>query len=257
MKKMVKVYDQGTKKLSVIPQSELGHGMTEGCVQGVGTVWIQRSQLKTTKAPFCHPPLSEKMKHVIEEKIMEPLSEVRPLTLREWEDGFRRDLNAEEEIAVWCVIAERFKLFVESHQLSKAQRQEVFMVMLRCTQVPSREAFWETFQPQSITREHVEAAIAPFERNWCGGQEMEVELERKFGDKLDEARRAIAGAEVVIAKKSGEEGPCKCLFGRREIERIRESGGMTTNALQFTYEDEADLRLIRYLVELVKGFPEE
>jgi hypothetical protein len=102
----------------------------------------------------------------MKEGIMEPLSEVFPKTLSEWEDGFRRDANAEQEIAVWLVIATRFEAFVNANRLDTIQRKEVFDLMLHCTMVPNRAAFWATVQPRSLTREQVEGVIAPFLINW-------------------------------------------------------------------------------------------
>jgi len=99
---------------------------------------------------------------------MEPLAEVYPCTLDEWEDGFLRERNAEREIAVWLLISEHFTAFVNAHQLSRAQRQEAFELMVGCTTVSNKAAFWATASPKSLTREQVKAVIAPFEKKWRG-----------------------------------------------------------------------------------------
>jgi hypothetical protein len=166
MNKMVKIYDPVTKKVSTIPQAELGHGMVEVDVVGVGRVWVKSNQFSVEAGPICHPPIGEELMARIRRTIMEPLSEVYPKTLNQWEDGFRRDRHAEREIAIWEIIAQRYTAFVDANKLNKKQRKEVFQLMVRCTNVPNRSAFWETTRPQSLTREQVEAVIAPFEINW-------------------------------------------------------------------------------------------
>lgn len=167
--KLAKVYDLVTEKLSTIPIAELGHGMIEVKIVGVGRAWISPSQLavRTETGPICHPPIGDEQRKLIKERIMEPLSEVYPKTLNEWEDGFRRDINAEREIARWLVVVERFEAFANANCLDKAQRKAVFGLMLHCTLVPNRAAFWATVQrPQSLTQQQVEQVIAKFERNW-------------------------------------------------------------------------------------------
>jgi hypothetical protein len=167
---MVEVFDFVTEKVTTIPRAELGHGMTQLHLVGVGPVWVQPSQLGTytKEGPIFHPPLGTEIRKFIKERILEPLLEVQPQTLGDWEDGFRHDLHAKEQIAVWVVIAERFTAFVNGNQLNKTQRKEVFDLMLHCTNVPNRAAFWETVHLKSLTREQAEAVIAPFEKNWRG-----------------------------------------------------------------------------------------
>jgi hypothetical protein len=167
--KTARVYDFHTEKVSVIPLAELAQNMTEADVVGVGRVWIQTKQFVeqvVEHGPIIHSPLSDKLRERIKTEIMEPLLEVYPKTLDEWDDGFRRDQNAEREIAVWLVLARRYKEFSKENSLNKPQKKEAFKVMLHCTMVPNREAFWETFRPQFLKRKQVEAAIAPFEKNW-------------------------------------------------------------------------------------------
>lgn len=161
------VHDLVTRKLSTIPLAELADGMVQMKVDREGMVWINPGQLSSLAAgPILHPSFSDALRKRIRERIMEPLAEVYPRTLDEWEDGFRREQNAEREIAVWLVVTERYTAYVNAHELSKAQRQEVFDLMLHCTMVPNRAAFWATVSHQCLTRDQVEAAISPFKVNW-------------------------------------------------------------------------------------------
>jgi hypothetical protein len=167
--KTAHVFDPATGKLSSMPLLELNDEMMRVKVEGVGKVWVKSSQVSCLPAgPVLHPPLCDTLRQRIKECIMEPLLEVHPQTLDQWEDAFRRERNAEREIAVWLVISGRFMAFVNAHQLSKAQRKEVFQLMLRCTFVPNQAAFWATVNPKTLTREQVKAVIAPFENKWRG-----------------------------------------------------------------------------------------
>jgi hypothetical protein len=169
--KTAQVYDPITKQVSTIPEAELGPWMLQIEVVGAGRVWIQPGSLHSIEpGPICHPPLGPKLLKRIKKGIMWPLAEVCPKTLKEWEDGFRRDCNAEQQIAMWLVVAERFTGFLKANAgLNKRQRKEVFYLMLHCTVVPNRAAFWETVQLRFLTREQAESVIAPFEINWRNG----------------------------------------------------------------------------------------
>jgi hypothetical protein len=258
MSNKVRVYDLVTKKLSLIPKAELAHGMIEIYFMPLGRVWVQQSQLdaNAVKGPIVHPPLSPELRNSIKERIVESLSEVCPTTLSEWEDGFRRDVNAERQIAKWFVIAERFQKFVALNQLNTAQRKEVFDLMVHCTQVPDLAAFWETFRPESLSREQVEAAIAPFETNWHGGQKLE-EKKREFWETHPEVCRAVSEAKVVVAEMSGKERPYIVLFGISKVEQDRTRGQQSFSALTLKCKDEQELAFLRQLTEAVKGFTDE
>jgi hypothetical protein len=263
MSKTAKVFDMVTGEVSTIPLAELAHGMKYVLVEGVGEVWVEPKQFAecvdpSYKAPFQHAPLSKELRDTIKEQIMEPLSEVRPMALSKWEDGFRRGLKAENEIALWLLIAKRYKAFVDANALSKAQRTEVFDVMLHCSMVPNREAFWETVRRQHLTREQVEAAIAPFELNWRGRQKLKEKLKHRFGEHFDELSREVAKAKVIVANGPGHEVRYKLLFGRSEIERLDRSGGRTVEgALNVTFRNHSELHWLRQLIKTVKGFTDE
>jgi hypothetical protein len=137
--KMVTVYDIETKKTRTIPASELAPGMVQANVQGVGLVWIQAKQ--TTLGPLRHPAFSDPVIELIKNRIQVSLEDVMPKTLMEWEDGFRRDTNPQQEIALWCHLAARFRQFADTESLDIQQKQEAFNVMLACTLGPPEQVF--------------------------------------------------------------------------------------------------------------------
>ncbi len=160
MSKTVRVHDAATGKIHTIPAAELAPGMVEAQVGGVGRVWINSAQMKCGRK-HKHPPFEPGLRDFIEREIQMPLAEVRPITLAQWEDGFRRDTNPEQEIGIWCRIAERFVEFSKSEELNKAQRQECFAIMLHCSTV-SPDRVLEVVTLKALTREQAQRAIEAY-----------------------------------------------------------------------------------------------
>src|SRR5687768_10453326 len=96
--KTVRVFDFETKQLTTIPAAELAPGMVQARVQGIGTVYISAGQAVKLQG-FRHPPMPEMRENFA--KIKASLDEVFPMSLEQWENGFRRDTNPEREIAFW------------------------------------------------------------------------------------------------------------------------------------------------------------
>ncbi len=160
--KTVQIYNLETKQLSTIPEAELAPGMVKANVVGVGIVWIDAKQAEP-QTTFQHPPFDGESRRLIRDKIMRPLSEVCPKTLKQWEDGFRRDENPETEISLWVRIADRFARFCRAKPLFNAeQRKEAFEIMLHCTLVGSPEQVLETVQLEALSRNEAQEAIEAF-----------------------------------------------------------------------------------------------
>jgi hypothetical protein len=85
----VRVFDFGTEQIITMPAAELAPGMVKARLEGIeGEVWIDSSHLK--KNVFQHPPFDEEVRDHLHE-IKSALNEVYPMSLEQWEDGFRRD----------------------------------------------------------------------------------------------------------------------------------------------------------------------
>jgi hypothetical protein len=160
MSKTVRVYDPVTRKINTIPAAELAPGIVEAQVAGVGLVWINSAQVKGERE-YKHPPLEPGMRDIIEREIQMPLAEVWPKTLAQLEDNFRRDAEPEQEIGLWCRIAERFAEFSKSEGLNQAQRQDCFAIMLHCSTV-SPEQILEVVPLKALTREQAQRAIEAY-----------------------------------------------------------------------------------------------
>ena len=125
----VAYYDFQTQKLVQIPKSELVPGMVQAKIEGIDEiVWISPDQLQQGKVK--NPPFDEEVRSLLE-IIRETFHEHRPASLEEWEDGFRRDSNPEQEIAIWLHAASVYKVFaIESPAAEK--RQEIYRVIVSC-----------------------------------------------------------------------------------------------------------------------------
>jgi hypothetical protein len=157
LSKTVRIHDPATGKINVIPSAELAPSMVEADVEGVGRVWINSAAVKGG-GEFKHPLFEPEMREFIEREIQKPLADVWPKTLAQWEDNFRRDAEPEQEIGLWCRIAERFEEFSAAEGLNRVQRQKCFSIMLHCSTVPAAQIL-EVVTLKALTREQAQRAI--------------------------------------------------------------------------------------------------
>ncbi len=155
----VQIYDAPTGTLTTIPARELAPGIVRIQMDGVkGDCWMNPDQL--TASPYQHPPFDEDT-HDLLRRLKEALDEVYPMSLEAWEDGFRRDRNAENEIAIWLHIAEMYKRLTEDRSLTRAEKGDVFRLLLACANNP-RDQVLATAGVQTLSRPEVEAVMAEF-----------------------------------------------------------------------------------------------
>jgi hypothetical protein len=96
---MVPFFDVENKRIVRIPASELRSGAIQVRLQGSNeVVWALPEQLRQSKVK--HPEFDEGIRAYIRQ-IQAAFAEQRPISIEEWEDGFRRDANPEQEIALW------------------------------------------------------------------------------------------------------------------------------------------------------------
>ena len=124
----VTVYDSGTKQFHHIPKCELAAGMAKVRIKGMdGEYWVRASEIETPTI-FKHPPFDGELKKAIEE-IQECLSEARPLSYQEWEDGFRSDTNPGNEIAIWLKAARKYRELTMKQYKDPNQKRDVFRIL--------------------------------------------------------------------------------------------------------------------------------
>jgi len=93
-------------------------------------VWVVAAEVNA-ETSYQHPPFKgEKMDNI--RYIQRSLREVHPLTYEKWEDGFRRDLNVENEIEAWMHCSRCYNNFVARNALNSAEKKEAFHILAVC-----------------------------------------------------------------------------------------------------------------------------
>jgi len=128
MAKDVEVYDFDTKKVYLLPQEKLGAEMIRINLDGK-IYWANSNQL--TQNTFQHPPFEGELKQRIL-NIQKELESVNSQTYAEWEDGFRRDQNPKNEIAIWERIVSVYRKFSKNYP-DVAAKKEIYKIAVLCS----------------------------------------------------------------------------------------------------------------------------
>lgn len=156
----VPYYDIKTKKIVQIPASELAPGLVQVRFQGSDqVVWADLEQLKLS--PIRHPPFDEKITKAIEE-IEKIFREVHPLSVVEWANGFRRDLDPVKEIVIWLYAGKVYTFFAEKEP-SGDRRKEIFAIIVNCMNT-SYDSIRHVLPPLSMNAEEVQKVVDKFYR---------------------------------------------------------------------------------------------
>lgn len=128
MAENVEVMDVETGNVSVVSSDKIGPGMVRISYEGK-EYWADSAQLQQNE--YQHDPFEGEMRVRIE-SIMNNLSEVYSLTYDEWEDGFRRDQNPQNEIAIWERIVSVYQSYSKSSS-GLALKKEIYSVVVTCS----------------------------------------------------------------------------------------------------------------------------
>jgi hypothetical protein len=155
----VRVYDRTTKAVTDMPASQLTPHMIQAQVQGLeGVYWIDARDLQMAERRAESFP--EEIRDFFRD-LKSKLDEVYPMSVEEWEDGFLRDAQAEQEIALWLHVADIYSGFTGARPLSLEQKKEYFRVLATCMN-SSRERVLQLYCPQLIAKEEAEKVIAAY-----------------------------------------------------------------------------------------------
>lgn len=155
---MVPFFDFETGRVVQIPAAELRPGAVQARVQGIeGIVWILANQIKP--GAFQLEEFDDEVRELIRE-IQTAFAEHRPLSLEEWEEGFRRDANAEQEIALWPHAANVYSDFAV-YEPEPSRRDETYRCVIACL-ISGPEALWHVFKPELLGRAKAEEIVARF-----------------------------------------------------------------------------------------------
>jgi hypothetical protein len=163
----VRVLDLRTHRLITIPARELAPGMVRARVEGIeGDVWVDASQVR--QGSVRQPPFGEDVLRVVRH-IRDALLDVVPMTVEEWEDGFRRDDNPADEIAFWRTVAEAYTHFTAGRPLSAEQKLDLVEVIYACLNNGTDYVLLTT-SPATLSREGVKE-IAKYVDRMAGQDE--------------------------------------------------------------------------------------
>jgi hypothetical protein len=152
----VRFYDLDSGNVILIPASELAPGAVQAQVQGIeGIVWLLPHKLH--QSDYQHPPFPESIRIYIRQ-IQAIFAEHFQRSFAEWEDGFRRDRNPDDEISIWMHAAEVYTEFVGSAEWSEAERKDAFMVIAACM-TASKNTVWSVLSLNVLDREYAETII--------------------------------------------------------------------------------------------------
>jgi hypothetical protein len=127
---MVRMHDLETGTVVTVPKRELRPGMIRARFVEKGDqlgeiVWLDPTTLNTDSA-FKHDPFPAEIREILEE-IRIALHDVFPMTLEEWEHGFRCDAHPTREIRLWLHAARVFKHFTDGWDYD--QKVHMFQVL--------------------------------------------------------------------------------------------------------------------------------
>jgi hypothetical protein len=158
-RKRVRLYDPETRRITEIPMDELAPGMIRASFPGIeGEVWIEPGELRPNE--YQYAPFDDDVRACLRQ-IKAALDEVYPQSLEQWEDGFRRDQNAEEEIAIWVHISRIYRDSAAGPDVSPDRKRETFAVLIACAN-SGPEAWRYTVSLRHLTEAEAQAIARRF-----------------------------------------------------------------------------------------------
>jgi hypothetical protein len=98
------------------------------------------------------------------EVISNALDEVYPLTIDQWEDGFRRDTNPEQEIAIWLHTVQVYKHITTKmlQNLHLSHRKTIFRLLVQCMNTSQRDSALQDAASMGIPDQIAEIVVSQF-----------------------------------------------------------------------------------------------
>ncbi len=155
---MVPFLDVENKRVIQIPASELRAGAIQVHLQGTDQiVWAIADQLKASDVR--HPEFDEGIRDYIRQ-IQTAFAEHRPLSLEEWEEGFRRDANPNQEIALWLHAADVLVAFT-ADEPSSDRRRDAYLCIVACL-TTGPDDVWKVLRTEVLDRGEAEQVVSRF-----------------------------------------------------------------------------------------------
>lgn len=128
-----RMYDPDTGNIVTIPARELAEGMVRAKIDGIeGEVWVDSHDPRWLEGPLRQPPFPEEIRAIFG-NLQRTFREVYPISVEQWEDGFRRDEHPEREITIWLRMAGVFRHFTGGRKMSLHKKEGIFQTLLACS----------------------------------------------------------------------------------------------------------------------------
>lgn len=265
--KTVKVYDFKTKIFTTIPLVELAPGMIQASVNGE-TCWINPHTADLEESPFRHPPFDKTTRGNLR-RIMGVFKEVRSLNLKQWEEGFRRDMHPQQQILAWLHMANVYEDITSQFELTLPQKTELFKILIICSTTEYEKISLVT-SPQFLDANITDKAIQTFYGqpelrrqaslkpaveypDPSGNTPRPVENLRDLPEREKELEM-LKAADVIFGVDSST-GQSGIFFGRPLLEKISATGeAMELRSLSYLYDSRTDqLELLVLAIIATKG----
>ena len=114
---------------------------------------------KMQQGAIRHEPFSEEIRDHLRH-IENAFAEHCDLTLEEWEDGFRRDVSPEREIALWLHAADVYVQFT-ADESSPDRRTDVYRCIVTCM-TAGPDSVWDVLRPQTLDQAEAKQLVDRF-----------------------------------------------------------------------------------------------
>ena len=156
---LVPYHDFALKQTVMVPKSELRPGVILVHLTGQDMpVYADPSQL--VPGAYRQPPFTGEAAACIRTLAAE-LQDVFPQSAEEWEDGFRRDLAPEREIASWLRVSSVLTALTDRFQFNAAERRECFRILVACA-TGGRDTVRERSDPKLLSEDVFRETVTLF-----------------------------------------------------------------------------------------------
>jgi len=151
--KEVELYDIDTGEVSLVSQESLGVEYVRIDLEGK-IYWADSNKLKQNE--YQHPSFEGERKARVS-KIHQGLKEVNSNSYLEWEDGFRRDANPDNEIKIWEHIISIYQKHVSEFS-SQQEKNDVYQVAVVCS-CSEEDVVLDQIKISSISKKKAKAIV--------------------------------------------------------------------------------------------------
>lgn len=155
---MAPVLNTDTNEVVQTPIDKIGPHMVRARIDGKDC-WVDSRKLSVSE--YKHPVFSgDRKDHVI--NIQKKIHDVYYKSYKDWEDGFRRDANPDQEIAIWEYIISIYESESSGYS-GLEQRKEILQVAIVCS-YSAPDIALNQVQLKTISPEKARSVIAAFYR---------------------------------------------------------------------------------------------